>query len=242
MPQKLRVYARDMENPDLHCIVLHGFGADAQDVIGVSQEIHTTAEVDYLFPQAPYQITVQGQRYGTAWFPRSQDEVMQALTGDYFVGLARLDPPALQESVKEVLAFIQDAKLDWNKLVVSGFSQGAMIAAELALRAPQPPAGLAVLSGSLVAHARWEKLAAELPGRWGDAAEVPLFQSHGIQDPILDVVSAEALHELLLSSVFHGKMRTFAGGHTIPEETLQEFSGFLDICAGVAEARGARQS
>lgn len=236
MSQPLKVYARENKSSDIHCILLHGFGADAHDLMGLASEINTRSSVDYLFPQAPYSIEVQGQKYGTAWFPRTEDEIMRALTGDYFVGISRIDPPALCQSVDEILAFIESSGIEWNRLVIGGFSQGAMIAAELALRAPAPPAGVVLLSGALVAHSRWEGLADELTKRWGGTAavpDVPLFQSHGIQDPILDVAGAEALHELLTASQFSGELRTFAGGHTIPLPILNELAEFIDSTAGL---------
>ncbi|AFG37764.1 alpha/beta hydrolase [Spirochaeta africana] len=224
----IRVYARERAHADIHCILLHGFGADAHDLMGLSSEISTQVQVDYLFPQAPYEIVLDGFRHGTAWFPRDEQEVLRALTGDYFVGLSRMDPDGLRESAREVLEFIAESGLDWNRLVIGGFSQGAMVAAEVALQAPKPPAALLQLSGALVAHERWEKLAQGLSQRWGEDARVPLFQSHGVQDPILDIVGAEAAYEVLTSSVFDGQLHSFAGGHTIPLETLRELSKFLD--------------
>ncbi|MFW5802017.1 MAG: alpha/beta hydrolase [Spirochaeta sp.] len=227
MAQPLRVYARENIHTQMHCILLHGFGANAQDLMGLSVELDTKIEMDYLFPEAPYKISMGGMGYGNAWFPRNDDEVTQALTGDYFVGLSRLDPPGLETSGDEILSFISESGLDWSKLIIGGFSQGAMVAAEAVLRAPEPPAALVLLSGGLVAHHRWEGLAAELPDRWGKDISVPLFQSHGIQDPILDVVGAEALYEILTASVFDGGFHSFAGGHTIPLDTMAELTGFL---------------
>ena len=42
--------------------------------------------------------------------------------------------------------------------VLGGFSQGSMLATDVALRAPAPPAGLVVLSGTFVTPGAWKAL------------------------------------------------------------------------------------
>ncbi|GAB6091247.1 alpha/beta hydrolase [Spirochaeta dissipatitropha] len=232
MTKQLKVYARDLADCDIHCFLLHGFGADAHDLMSLSNEMHTSAVVDYLYPQAPYEIVMNGMKNGTAWFPRNEPEIMKALTGDYFLGLSRIDPPDMKLSADELLAFIEDTGMDWSKIILGGFSQGAMIAVETALRAPKPPAGLMILSGALVARERWAALASELPSRWGKDIQVPVYQSHGRQDAILDIVGAEELQELLSESgVFCGELAYFSGPHTIPFEILKDIAAFIDETA-----------
>src|SRR5207253_2087041 len=80
-----------------------------------------------------------------------------------------------------------------SKIVLGGFSQGAMMAVELASRAAEKPLGLFILSGTLVDAAG---LADRLPKLKG----LRYFQSHGSADPILDFQTARKLHETLAAA------------------------------------------
>ena len=87
---------------------------------------------------------------------------------------------------EELQRFIKALGASWENIVLMGFSQGAMLAVDLALRAEAPPAGVAILSGTLVD----KKTVAELAPR---KKGLPFFQSHGSVDPILGFAQARAL-------------------------------------------------
>ena len=76
------------------------------------------------------------------------------------------------------------------KVVLGGFSQGAMLACDTALREGPKLAGLVVLSGTLVAEAEWAALFPTLRG-------TPVFQSHGTFDPLLPFQAAAMLRDLI---------------------------------------------
>ncbi len=228
MSEEIKVYIQGNPDARYQCLLMHGFGADANDLMGLSSEINTKTDIQFLFPQAPYTIQIADSVYGTAWFPRTEDEVMQAFTGDYFTDLAEKNPQGLADSVDEMLEYCEKQKLDWTKLIIGGFSQGGMVAAELALRAPKPPAALLLMSSSLVARERWSKLMDDAIARWGQGVCVPLFQSHGTMDPVLSVDGGEAMYEFLSSGPFEGELYSFYGGHEIPRDTLDEVVEFID--------------
>ncbi len=101
-----------------------------------------------------------------------------------------------------------------------GFSQGAMMAVDLALRAPEAPAGVAVLSGTLVDRKTLEKLA---PRRKG----LPFFQSHGSVDPILGFQEARALEKALKDAGWSGSLLRFEGGHGVAPEVVAALGAWL---------------
>jgi predicted esterase len=101
-----------------------------------------------------------------------------------------------------------------------GFSQGAMMAVDLALRAQKAPAGVAILSGTLVDR---KSVAALAPKRAGLA----FFQSHGSVDPILGFQEALKLETALMGAGWKGALRRFEGGHGIPPELLPELGAWL---------------
>ena len=70
----------------------------------------------------------------------------------------------------------------------AGFSQGAMISLDLALRSERPLAGLALMSATMLCASEWTAL---MPRR----AKLPVMQSHGRVDPLLPYELAEKLRD-----------------------------------------------
>ena len=62
--------------------------------------------------------------------------------------------------------------------MLGGYSQGAMVASEVAFQTDLEIAGLVLLSGTLVDEAAWER---QFHTRRG----APVFLSHGRSDPVL---------------------------------------------------------
>ena len=116
--------------------------------------------------------------------------------------------------------FIKSLSLSSSRLVLMGFSQGAMLATDLALRMPEKIAALVVLSGALLNKSLWKDKAATKTG-------LPFFQSHGDSDPLLSPEYAKDLEKLFLEAGFKGQLHTFRGGHEVPQEVIHKLSVFL---------------
>jgi phospholipase/carboxylesterase len=107
-----------------------------------------------------------------------------------------------------------------KQLVLGGFSQGSMLALDAALHMKEKPAGLLLLSSTLIARPRWEPLMASLAG-------VPIVQSHGAQDAILQLADAERLAALLREAGANLRWVEFRGGHEIPPVVLRKGSELI---------------
>jgi phospholipase/carboxylesterase len=108
------------------------------------------------------------------------------------------------------------------RLVLGGFSQGAMLTLDVALHNPSRKlAGLVQLSGTVIAEAEWRRL---FPGRKG----LKVYQSHGRADAILPFAAAERLSKML-SDEMSGEVTfdPFHGPHTIPPQTLKRLSTWI---------------
>jgi phospholipase/carboxylesterase len=114
----------------------------------------------------------------------------------------------------------RQANLPLSRAVLGGFSQGSMVSTDVALRLEEAPAGLCILSGTLIGEPEWRRLA---PSRAG----LPVFQSHGTVDPLLPFASAEALRDLLAGAGLGVEFHAFDDGHTIPPEVLGALAEFL---------------
>lgn len=204
--------------------LLHGFGASAQDLVSLAPTLGGAQR--WVFPHAPAPITVAGMAYGRAWFPRTEEELQQALFGGYFLSLRRLEPAGLAQAAWEVRRLVEGRNLAWETLILGGFSQGAMVVAEILRQGldnpklPLPAVAL-LFSGALTAESWWTGLstAGRSPGPHGE--HLPrVFQSHGTQDPVLPLREGEALRDALTAAGFSVNWHQFTGRHEIPEQVV----------------------
>lgn len=151
-------------------LFLHGVGADGNDLFGLApyfQEVLPGAL--FISPDAPFSFDMGP--FGYQWFslrdmsPRARIEGVQ--------GTAPILDAFIDEKLKET-------GLGEDKLVLIGFSQGAMMALHVGLRRARRIAGIISYSGML---AGGELLAAEIKSR------PPVLLTHGDADPVLPVAA-----------------------------------------------------
>jgi phospholipase/carboxylesterase len=193
-------------------LFFHGYGADAADLAPLAFELDLPRQARWVFPDAPLSLDWGGR----AWFPIDPARFQTGKPVD----LSDTDPPGLDAAREAVGYFIEELGVPWKDLILGGFSQGAMLAVDLALRAPESPRGLVVLSGNLVSSAAWTPLA---PKRKG----LPFFQSHGVADPILSYAGARKLETLLAGAGLQGELVKFDGGHAIAPIALERLRDYL---------------
>jgi phospholipase/carboxylesterase len=201
----------------LTVICLHGYGADMRDLAPLAQELETKRPLTWLFPDAP-EILDWG---GRAWFPIDVEAFEEAQRTGTPRDLSLKEPPGMKEAREELESFIKDLEIPWSRIVLMGFSQGSMLAVDAAMRAPEAPAGVVVLSGTFVDA---KTVAALAPKRKG----IKFFMSHGSVDPILGFPQALALEKALAGAGWSGKLLRFEGGHAIPPEALGALREWLD--------------
>ena len=211
-------HARPRLQEETTAVLLHGFGASANDLIGLAP--HLGIARHWLFPHAPAELVVYGMQYGRAWFPRDAATMERAVAGEFFTQRRALQPPGLTQSARELHAALTEQVPDLGGLILGGFSQGAMVTAEYLRLAlvegwPLPRAAL-LFSGSLIAEAWWDRLETPDPR----AADCPIFQTHGRSDTVLPYEDAEALAGVLRRAGFDVTWLETAEGHTIPERAI----------------------
>jgi phospholipase/carboxylesterase len=138
-------------------------------------------------------------------------------------------PPGMAEARVMVESFLDacEEKLSAprERIVLGGFSQGAMLACDVTLRAERPPAGLVLMSGAPVSETEWRSLAEKRAG-------LRVLQSHGRADPILPFAGGEYLCELLRSGGLEVEWIPFGGGHGIPDGVLERLGPFVSEVSG----------
>src|SRR5207244_9730686 len=127
--------------PQRLVILLHGLGADGNDLIGLHQYWgRLVPEAEFISPNAPF--PCDGAPYGYQWFSVRDRTPAAMLAG------VRAAAPALDAYIDEEL---QKRGLDEKDATLVGFSQGTMMSLYVGLRRAKPPAGILGDYGSATA-------------------------------------------------------------------------------------------
>jgi len=202
-------------------VLLHGFGAPGDDLVSLASVID--APVRFVFPEAPLELSAL---YGAsrAWWLLDLARLEQELASRVPRDRSGEIPDGLPAARAQLIRFLDMLQGRFNipdhELVLGGFSQGAMLALDVALHRPKPPAGLIVMSGTIVAEADWAP-------RYASLAGVPVVMSHGRNDMLLPFSIAEALRDKLRAAGAKVDWHQFLGGHEIPPTVLDAAGSFL---------------
>ncbi len=155
--------------------------------------------------------------------------VGQGLVGFGWFPISEGGPPDLGEFDKgrQALArFLEQAleryPIDRRKLMLLGFSQGGVMAYDLALREPERFAALIALSSWLP-----PQIAAGIPRR--DAHEqLPTLVMHGSQDPMIPLQMGRSSIDELRKLGVPASFREYDMEHEIRPEALRDLVGWLE--------------
>ncbi len=208
-------------HPKQMMLVFHGFGADAQDLFPL-QEMLPTA-IHYVFPEGLLEIPITPWQVGRAWFPIDFSELEAAIRDGNMQALRNRYRDPLQNVARLLKGFILNICKESNlPLLLSGFSQGAMLAMQLACDAElrQHLRGLVLLSTNPSNYEEWLKNMPEI--------QCPVFISHGRQDPVLPFNFAEQMAQDFGKENTKVEFHAFGGGHEIPLAILKSLNIFLE--------------
>lgn len=214
---KVKCMRRPGEDEKRNVILLHGFGADASDLYPLADFLDPDEQYNFYFPEAPVEVPIGGGIMGRGWFPIS---VRDLETG---IDFTRVRPPGMDASRDLVYDLVFN--LNSDKLVLGGFSQGAMVATEVAIENPGDVEGLVLLSGALLDQENWTKKAVSLKGK-------KFIQSHGVQDQVIPFKAAQGLYDMLKGAGLEGPLLAFNGGHEIPQPVLMKTKEFIANALG----------
>ena len=234
-PLTVRRFVKPGATPENHddkrrpmaMVLCHGFGAPGDDLVGLADAIDAPPGTVMVFPEALHSLQdlVQQPFYADAraWWLIDFARLERAISRGELRDLSGDVPEGLAEARAALGAMLDELAKEEpsRRLVLGGFSQGAMLSLDLALREPaREVAGLVLLSGTMIAEAEWSPLMAARSG-------TPLFQSHGDSDPKLPFAIAGRLRDALRKSGLEVTFEPFAGPHTIPPRALQRLGEWL---------------
>ena len=192
-------------------IALHGWGASAHDLIGLAP-IFDGGRSLVLCPQGPLAFQAGPGQVGYGWFPLKDG--------------GPTDLAEVREGVDALQGFIDGAlaahPIDRRKLVILGFSQGGVMAYELALRDPGAYAGLIALSSWLP-----DEMAESIPAN-PELANLQALVIHGTQDQMISVDLARESRGALAKLGVPASYREYEMGHEINPDALRQIVSWLD--------------
>lgn len=215
-------------------VLFHGFGAPGDDLVSLSRVMAAPRGTRFVFPAAPERLG--GESFGSpglsagpidsrAWWMIDMVELDQAMREGRMRDLSKSMPDGLEAARDRADHFVTELCAQFHvpdhRLVLGGFSQGAMLAMELALFTDRPLAGLLQFSGSLLCADRWGE-------RMAHRAGLRCVQSHGQRDPVLPFALAQELKDALTSAGWQLRWSPFQGQHEIPNDALDEAGHMLD--------------
>jgi len=190
-------------------ILLHGYGADGEDLIGLAQPLsQLLPDAAFHAPNAPY--PCDGNPHGYQWF-----------------GISQLDPHLMFAGTRGAApfaeAFIDDRLKEYRlteaDMALIGFSQGTMMSLHIGLRRERPVAGIVGFSGVL---AGMDALKDEMRSR------PPVLLVHGDADELIPVQLMDRTATALKACGVPVESHVSRGvGHGIDQAGLQLCARFL---------------
>jgi phospholipase/carboxylesterase len=183
-------------------LLLHGLGADGDDLIGLAPHIAPALpDAVFVSPHAPFPCDMAP--YGRQWFSLQERTPSAILAG---VQAAR---PILDAFIDKLLRRFALTDAD---LALVGFSQGTMMSLFTAPRRAKAVAGVLGYSGALAGA---ELLAAEA------RAKPPTMLIHGDSDEIVPAQASQAAKTALAAAGFDVELHIRPGlPHSIDEQGL----------------------
>ncbi len=160
----LVVDALGSTSPTVAVVLLHGYGAPGDDLAPIASELLQTDaairdSVRFYVPQAIVGLDDLGLPDGRAWWHLDMNRLVMAAQLGRWDGLRQEVPAGLSAARDAILGMVdaisQETMLPKSRLVLAGFSQGAMLCTDAALHLEESVAALCLASGSLIAEAEW---------------------------------------------------------------------------------------
>jgi phospholipase/carboxylesterase len=187
-------------------VLLHGRGADEHDLFPLLDVLDPGRELDGFCPRGPLALPPGGAHWYVV--PR--------------VGYP--DPATFAASYAEAAEWLDS--LPQERIVVGGFSQGAVMSYALGLGAGRPrPAAIAAFSGFIPRVEGWElDLEQPLP---------PIAIGHGTLDPVISVEFGRTARATLAQAGGEVLYREYPLPHTLDPQFLAEVRDWLAAKLGL---------
>jgi phospholipase/carboxylesterase len=184
-------------------VLLHGYGSHPADLVPLAEELAARVDARFIVPAAPRPF--RGGPGGRVWF-------------DQHLPDAQAQIRASRSEIDGVIETLQARGIAPGHVIVAGFSQGAILAIDMALAGRHPLCGIAVLSGRALGHPAQS---------YRRLAGLPIFSSHGRNDTRVLFSRGQRFVERARASGAEVRFEAFDGDHEIPTAIVAAFGDWL---------------
>ena len=200
----------DRAATSLDVVLLHGWGMVPEDLAPFARSMNAPAW--FAFPEG---VVLLDAPRGDGVVPRGW---WQHVAGDQ----AAQEPRDLPTARDVIARYLDSIAAPNRRMILGGFSQGAMVAADLVVRGSRRCDGLVLLSSSRIAAESWKA-----PLSAGVVRGLPIFISHGRDDHDVRFAAGEALRDTLVAAGATVTWLPFDGGHIVPLRVWRELKKFV---------------
>jgi phospholipase/carboxylesterase len=189
--------------PEGALVLLHGRGADEHDLFGLLDLLDPERRLLGLTPGAPLRLPPGGRH----WYRLG--------------GIPTPEPATFHASVPLLAELLDGLPVPLDRVVLGGFSQGAVMSWALALGPGRPrPAGVIALSGFLPRVEGWPLGLEGLDG-------LPVAIAHGTHDPVIAVDFGREARDALGAAGADVLWRETPVPHTVDPRVVPELQAFV---------------
>ena len=192
------------KNVDIAIIALHGYGSNPFNMIELLKVLNID-KADCFFP--PGNIS-----------PFPNDDLSKAWFSIPFTSNLNKEIVISREIILSKLKSIVNS---YDKIVLLGFSQGAMMCLDIMVNISKPVSGVICLSGlniNIDNNINIDKA----------YKKTPIFVGHGINDEIIDMESSKTSFEFITKKGFKIDWNEYNMAHEVVEKELEDIRSFFE--------------
>ena len=187
--------------------LLHGYGSNMSDLANICEHIDSN-EYIYVCPNAPLEIDIGFGNKGYSWF--DIDTEYKSLEDNYSNLINEL-----------IFSLDKEYCIDRKKMILGGFSQGAMVTYEFGIMQPNYFSGLLAMSGKLINKEIFnqdEKI----------NLDKKIFISHGVYDNVISVNEGREANKILKGIGFKVEYKEYPITHEISLDVISDIKKWID--------------
>jgi phospholipase/carboxylesterase len=201
-----RILIPSGEGPHPGLVLLHGRGADENDLLGLSE--YLSDRLFIMSVRAPFPFPYGG---GYTWYDVGQ--------------IGTPEPGMFTASYEKLTQCIDDAlkqyPIDAGNLFLLGFSMGTVMSFALALTHPSRFRGVSANSG-------YVPEGTHLTFDWQNLSGLQVLITHGEQDPVIPVDFARRARQLFSHSTAQVTYREYQAAHHLSDESLTDITTWMN--------------
>ena len=200
------------DTPDKAIIALHGWKGDEYVFEQVAKLIKLENS-EWFFPRAPYKAD-SGE--GNSWFGGNDE------TGWKF--------DKTFDGMNNLIKKILKSGYSPSKIFLVGFSQGACLAIDFALRLPFSIGGIVAIAGFIKFKERFLEEASK------ESGDTPILLMHGNQDDIIPIKAGKTAYNILHERGYPIYFESYNAKHKIPLKKMNLINKFFNQPMNVVNA------